>query len=381
MNILFIETFYGGSHSHFTDSLISASGHHFDLITLPDRCWKWRIRSSVWEVVSQIQEKIKSDENIAGIDHWDLIIASEMIDLPFLKERLRAFCSKPGSNLPPIILYYHENYLTYPNPESRIDYQLGFSPVLNALTADFSWFNSEFHREAFALAAAEWVGRIPEFGPVPHEISGEILEKSSVIYPGIGDDFGGLDLSKKPEKEVKTILWNHRWEFDKKPESFFSLMKEMKEKGLPFKLILAGECSQLVPKPFLAAKESFKEEIIHYGFAPSREVYRKLCHSADITVSTSNQENFGISFIEAVLAGCRPLLPDRLSYPELIPDPFKPMVIYKNRKELSASLEALLKGDQPYEQTSLADALRHHCWSSRIAEYDEAIEGYKGSVR
>jgi hypothetical protein len=42
----------------------------------------------------------------------------------------------------------------------------------------------------------------------------------------------------------------------------------------------------------------------------------------NIVVSTSLHEFYGISIIEAVRAGCVPLLPDRLSYPELFDDKF-----------------------------------------------------------
>ncbi len=41
-----------------------------------------------------------------------------------------------------------------------------------------------------------------------------------------------------------------------------------------------------------------------------------------IVVSTAWHEFFGISVIEAVRAGCRALLPRRLSYPELFPKEF-----------------------------------------------------------
>jgi glycosyltransferase involved in cell wall biosynthesis len=47
--------------------------------------------------------------------------------------------------------------------------------------------------------------------------------------------------------------------------------------------------------------------------------------------SAAIQENFGISVIEAMLMGCVPLLPDRLSYPEILPEEFHEHFLYKNR--------------------------------------------------
>ena len=43
-------------------------------------------------------------------------------------------------------------------------------------------------------------------------------------------------------------------------------------------------------------------------------------HESDFVVSTANHEFFGIGILEAIAAGCTPLLPDRLSYPAILQD-------------------------------------------------------------
>jgi hypothetical protein len=54
----------------------------------------------------------------------------------------------------------------------------------------------------------------------------------------------------------------------------------------------------------------------------SRDEYiRQLCQS-DIAISTATHEFYGISVLEAIRAGCIPLLPNRLSYPELFPSEY-----------------------------------------------------------
>jgi hypothetical protein len=55
------------------------------------------------------------------------------------------------------------------------------------------------------------------------------------------------------------------------------------------------------------------------GYVRSRRDYFHLLKSGTIVVSTARHEFFGLAVIEAVRAGCRPLLPRRLSYPELFP--------------------------------------------------------------
>ena len=48
-----------------------------------------------------------------------------------------------------------------------------------------------------------------------------ISEKSDVLY--IGCDLNKFDQHKKNQSLSTFILWNHRWEFDKNPETFLIL--------------------------------------------------------------------------------------------------------------------------------------------------------------
>ena len=62
----------------------------------------------------------------------------------------------------------------------------------------------------------------------------------------------------------------------------------------------------------------FKSNIEHIGFAESREDYEKVLLSSDLLISTADHEFFGIAVLEAISAGVYPLLPERLSYPEIL---------------------------------------------------------------
>lgn len=52
----------------------------------------------------------------------------------------------------------------------------------------------------------------------------------------------------------------------------------------------------------------------------TKEEYYQLLERSRIAVSFAEQETWGIAMQEAVMAGCVPLCPDRLSYPELYPE-------------------------------------------------------------
>jgi glycosyltransferase involved in cell wall biosynthesis len=66
------------------------------------------------------------------------------------------------------------------------------------------------------------------------------------------------------------------------------------------------------------AHRGFNEHIDFWGYQNSREDYEHVLSQADVIVSTANHEFFGISVVEAIAAGAYPLLPNRLSYPEIL---------------------------------------------------------------
>ena len=92
------------------------------------------------------------------------------------------------------------------------------------------------------------------------------------FYPGIKIKSKvlnlGLDLKKYDKyftKNVNTpiILWNHRWEYDKDPETFFQTLEKLKNNGFDFRLAVLGENFSQSPKIFDKAKVLFKKNIVH----------------------------------------------------------------------------------------------------------------------
>jgi glycosyltransferase involved in cell wall biosynthesis len=118
------------------------------------------------------------------------------------------------------------------------------------------------------------------------------------------------------------VLWNHRWEHDKNPEFFFRTIYKLDKEGLDFRLVVLGQSYRESPGIFEEARKRFGQRLLHFGYAHSQEEYARWLKSCDIVVSTAVHEFFGIAVIEAVRAGCMPLLPCRLSYPELFPEEF-----------------------------------------------------------
>jgi glycosyltransferase involved in cell wall biosynthesis len=124
------------------------------------------------------------------------------------------------------------------------------------------------------------------------------------------------------------------------------------------------------------ARERFGGRIVHYGHAASRAEYLGWLKQGAIVVSTARQENFGLAVVEAVRYGCLPLLPARLSYPEIIPDDLHAAVFYRSDEELNAMLLRRLT-DYPRQQRlrrRLADEMGRFAWAQLIGRYDTELE-------
>lgn len=70
----------------------------------------------------------------------------------------------------------------------------------------------------------------------------------------------------------------------------------------------------------------------------TKDKYYNLLAHAKIVVSTAYQETYGIAMLEATQLGCVPLVPNRLSYPEL----YNPWCVYNSQAELLDKTHSLL---------------------------------------
>ena len=80
----------------------------------------------------------------------------------------------------------------------------------------------------------------------------EIKNKSEVLHLGL--DFSDFKTISYQKTDTPTILWNHRWEYDKNPELFFNVMKKIKDKKIDFNLIVIRESFGNSPKIFEKSK-------------------------------------------------------------------------------------------------------------------------------
>lgn len=357
MNIALIDTFLDLSHRRWAEGLAKYSAHTIDLIFDTPHHWKWRMTGGSLQMAWDLNLRKK---------HYDLILATDMVHLPVFKSVL----DERYKDLP-VLLYFHENQITYPSNQKvesrrRRDLHYGFINYVSALTSDRIAFNSNFHKTEFLNALPSFLSRFP-----PIKYSGSLAEigaKSSVLPVGMEPV-----PAPGPPSEVPVFIWNHRWEYDKNPEPFFSALYRLKEDGVPFELIVTGKSYPRQIPVFEEAKIKLSDRIIHFGFAEP-QVYLKLLSRANIALITSIQEFFGIGFIEALQNGCLPIIPRRLVYAEHIPGDALYQVVYDCDEEIPDLLRKCIE-EQTYKKTEpFRKYVERYLWTSVIGDYDRLFE-------
>jgi glycosyltransferase involved in cell wall biosynthesis len=337
------------------------AAHKVTLLTLPIAGgWRWRMRGGAVTLARLAVERGERP---------DLIVASDMLDLAVF----RALTADLLAGVP-AALYFHENQLTYPLPPGRQrDLSFAWVNYTAALVADTVLFNSDFHRRDFLAALPGLLARYHDYQELA--MIARIAEKSRVLAPGV--DLASLDgPAPSPEAQhTPVILWSSRWEYDKQPEVFFAALEGLEARGLAFRLIVAGEHIDPRAAAFVAARERWGQQIIHWGYAPTRAHYAALLRQADIVVSTAAQEYFGIGVVEAIYCGCAPLLPRRLNYPDLLPPEHHAACLYDHDADLADALAGALARVRSEPRAVWRAVAAPYDWATMAPSYDALLAG------
>ena len=318
LSILTLDPFHGGSHRQFTQCLAEQSQHHWHLITGKPVHWKWRMRSAPLAFAQQTLELIHQ------IGTPDVLFCTDMLDLPVY---LGLLGNHPIQQIPKV-LYFHENQWTYPvSPHRKVDNHFGYTNLLSALTADQVWFNSQFHLNDFIQGSRNFLKQMPDTRELHHL---DALEaQAHIIPPGFstpanvpvspsGKVQNHSDTQSARDPEI-TVGWVSRWEYDKCPEAFVTLLSMLSAADINFKLILLGARPRHPVPQLKEIHDAYEKHIVHDGFANDMDDYWRLLAQMDVVVSTANHEFFGIAICEAIWAGAVPIVPNRLSYQDHIP--------------------------------------------------------------
>ncbi len=325
----------------------------------------------------------------------DVLVTTDFMNLSELLALTRDLRPRPL----PAVVYFHENQLTYPAASADVrDIHFGLVNVYSALAADRVLFNSAHHMEVFLEAAEELLDRMPDFRPegVGERIRrrSEVLglpidlEEMDGILGAAGDHgashAGGVASRAGPGAARPLVLWNHRWEDDRNPDEFFSAMERLgsmaREGRAPeFALAVVGQTYQACPAAFDRARGRLAERIVHWGFVESRREYLEILSRSAVVVSTSRHEFFGVSVREAIYMGCAPVLPRRLTYPEIACGLER--CLYDNPAEIPAKVASWLSDPDPQALAPLRAAVKVHDSSRVVARWDEILESVVSNLR
>ena len=358
-----------GSHAAWAGEYAEHSRHGVAVLGLEGRHWKWRMHGGAVTLARRY---------LAAGERPDLIVVTDMLDLTTFLSLIRE--SAAGIRT---VAYFHENQITYPWSEQDRDrardrdVHYGFINFASAMAADAVAFNSKYHRRAFLAGLRPFLEAFPDHNEVG--AVGTIEGKSRVLPLGV--DLRRLDryrVERTPDQKP-LILWNHRWEYDKRPEEFFETLFRLSAEGVDFEVAILGENFDVIPGIFLEARKRLGEKIVHMGYAEDFSGYAAWLWRADILPVTSIHEFFGASMVQAAYCNCYPLLPDRLAYPEHIPAEHRDDHIYGDDSELHRMLKDRILNIEETRRTETRHFVDHYDWNVIAPKYDEFFTSVSGA--
>ena len=322
MRILLLSAYDADSHKYWRQGLQkNLPNHHWTVLALPPRHFSWRIRGNSLSWAFQEQDQLQKD--------YDLIIASSMVDL----SALRGFV--PKLSFIPSLVYFHENQFAFPdNASQHASVEPQIVNLYSALCADRLSFNSAFNRETFLQGASKLLRRLPD--EVPDGLIERLQAKAQVLpvplfpledtngevlKPGAEADAQWHDSHWQTPNSAATtlrIVWNARHEYDKGPKQLLAVLHALEAKGVPYKIAVLGQQFRRSPEEFSTLKQHFSHRLAWFGYLNSSAEYRQCLASAHCVLSTALHEFQGLAVLEAIAAGCIPVLPNRLAYPEYV---------------------------------------------------------------
>lgn len=326
MRVLLLSAYDAPSHRHWHQCLREGlADWDWQLLTLPPRHFSWRVRGNPlhWSIAER-----------AVLERpYDLLLATSMVDIATLRGLVPALAGMPA------VMYFHENQFAY--PEGRGEHgmlEAQMASLYSALAADLLLFNSDYNRSSFLAGSEELLKRLPDF--VPDGIATGLSNKSYILPVPISVPPHAPPVAAPGlDSQGIQVLWNHRWEYDKGPAQLLEIVELLLAGDSVFTLHMVGQQFRERPPEFatLAARLDKAGALGHQGYVENAESYQGLLCACDVVLSTALHDFQGLAVLEACAAGCTPVVPDRLVYPEW----FAPEFRYADSRQAVARLANL----------------------------------------
>ncbi|HDN69369.1 MAG TPA: DUF3524 domain-containing protein, partial [Gammaproteobacteria bacterium] len=261
MRILLLSAYDAHSHRRWRLGLVAAFPEwQWTVLTLPPRFFSWRVRGNS---LSWAWSERKTLEQL-----YDVVIATSMTDLSALKGLVPALASIPS------LVYCHENQFVYPDQHEGQRIEPKITSLYTLLSADRVVFNSAWNRDSFLAGAQALLAKMPD--AVPSGVVESIAVKSRILPVPIEDHWFEKQISDGDGEQHFTIVWNHRWEYDKAPERMFDVLLKLHDAGENFRVHVIGQQFRKQPPVFDEMYPRLQQHIGEWGMVESEHDYQSL---------------------------------------------------------------------------------------------------------
>jgi hypothetical protein len=355
------------------ETVIRCSRHRWTLLKLPPRRMERRLSVAANWFSEQLSR------------HWasrsDILFTSEAMNLGSLYQLMPSLARQPS------VVYFHDNQLLTPQARrprpggSAEDYGMsGLSGAhesnamvlpsrdvdlelvnLNTATAATEiWFNSSYHLRSFMAGAAKLVDRHPELSS--HDPMPAVMSKARLMPPPIDLNLVPHVKStmKLPTRDPRAIFVDTR---DGQLRVLNAALAELASRGEKFRLITVGPVEDLSDHwPRRTIGEA--EDIAHVlGIL-----------ECNVVLSVRPGAACDLQVIRGLQAGCRPVLPDRGVYPDLIPPPLRSECLYPfNVDALADALQEAINPTIAWAAPDFRPALRQFEAIAATKVFDERL--------
>ena len=313
MRVLVLSAYHARSHDYWLQGLLSRFPEiDWQVLTLPPRYFNWRIRGNPLSWFSASLDALSAPV--------DLVLATSTVDVATLRGMV------PTLRQCPWVVYFHENQFAYPDSphqprQTTIEPQM--VNLYAALAADQVWFNSRYNFDTLVAGCEALCRKLPDAVPSAGWFK-RLAEKSRILPVPLDDSLAFVPPGRSADRPLR-VVWNHRWEYDKGIDQLEAAFIAIEKAELSIEVSLQGQRFRTVPpalQRILARPSDSPLRIVDAGFIEDAEAYRQSLREHHIVLSTALHDFQGLAVMEAVQAGCVPLLPARLCYPEFFGEPY-----------------------------------------------------------